>query len=369
MIPKWEPRARMGLYIRRSPFHAANVALIFNPRTGHVSLQFHVIFDDDFRTVPYLRTASIPPYWADLVRASSKLHVYTERKVDTWQSLPEHIPENGDFTSEQTEVPMGTHTNDAASLGSEGASMASIPSHKPVLRVVTFQDQNALRNGNPQPNEWQMPESVDLHSSGLQRSSRLAALHSSETIAAHSTSSKTIEPSSKFPSETIEPHSTSSKTIGSNSKFQRETIKTHSPSSKTIGSSSKPIKRGFLKAACLALFSSICADGTTTVLVEPYQTIAKPKPSLLTTAVNSFHRVNTLYDGMVNCFSTLAHSSEASNETFTYTQALQEPDYHDFIKAMVHEVEDHESRDHWTCMRRSDMPENTKKVMSIWSFK
>ncbi len=40
--------------------------------------------------------------------------------------------------------------------------------------------------------EWQMPESVDLHSSGLRRSSRLAALHSSETITAHSTSSKTI---------------------------------------------------------------------------------------------------------------------------------------------------------------------------------
>ena len=62
---------------------------------------------------------------------------------------------------------MGTHTNDAASSGSEGASIASIPAHKPVSRVVTFQDQNALRNGNPQPNEWQMPESVNLHSSGL----------------------------------------------------------------------------------------------------------------------------------------------------------------------------------------------------------
>jgi len=187
MIPKWEPRAWMGLYVGRSPSHAAHVALIFDPSTGHVSRQFHVIFDDDFTTVPYLRTAAIPPYWAELVRASSKLRVYTERQVDTWQSLPELIPENGDFTSEQTEVPMGTHTNDAAPSGSEGASKASIPAHKPVSRVVTFQDQNALRNGNPQPNEWQMPEPVDLHSSGLRCLSHLAALHSSETIAAHST--------------------------------------------------------------------------------------------------------------------------------------------------------------------------------------
>ncbi len=54
---------------------------------------------------------------------------------------------------------------------------------------------------------------------------------------------------------------------------------------------------------------------------------------------------------------------------FIYKQALREPDYHDFIKAMVHKVHDHKKRDHWACMQRSDMPENTKTIMSIWSFK
>jgi hypothetical protein len=72
---------------------------------------------------------------------------------------------------------------------------------------------------------------------------------------------------------------------------------------------------------------------------------------------------------MVNCFSTLLQSSEALNETFTYKQALREPDYHDFIKAMVHEVHDHKKQDHWTCMQCNDMPENTKTIMSIWRFK
>jgi hypothetical protein len=164
-----------------------------------------------------------------------------QRQVDTWQSLPELIPENGDFTSEQTEVPnavLGTHTNNAASPDSQGASIAFIPAHLLVLQVVTFQDQNASRNDNPQPNEWQMPESVNLHSSGLQRSSRLAALNLSETIKAHST---------------------------------------------------LPIKQDFIKAACLALFSLFCAYGTMPVLVQSHETIVTPKPSLLTTVVNSFH--------------------------------------------------------------------------------
>jgi hypothetical protein len=68
---------------------------------------------------------------------------------------------------------------------------------------------------------------------------------------------------------------------------------------------------------------------------------------------------------MVNCFSTLAQSSEASNEMFTYKQALRELDYHDCIKVMVHKVHDHKKQDHWTCMQCSDMPENTKTIMSI----
>jgi hypothetical protein len=65
--------------------------------------------------------------------------------------------------------------------------------HTSVSRVVSFQDQNASGNKNPQPNEWAMPKSVDLHKSGLQCSSRLAALHSNETIAAHSTSTFSIK--------------------------------------------------------------------------------------------------------------------------------------------------------------------------------
>jgi hypothetical protein len=90
----------MGLYIGRSPSHTANVSLILNPQTRHVSPQFHVIYDDDFMTVPFLCIATVPPHWADLVHASLILHVYIKRQVDTWQSFPEPFPENGDFTSE-----------------------------------------------------------------------------------------------------------------------------------------------------------------------------------------------------------------------------------------------------------------------------
>ena len=71
-LPKWEPRARIGVYLGRSPAHVGNVALVLNPSSGHVSPQFHVVFDDDFRLIPALRSNAVPPNWADLVTKSSE---------------------------------------------------------------------------------------------------------------------------------------------------------------------------------------------------------------------------------------------------------------------------------------------------------
>ena len=57
--PKWEPHSRLGIYLGRSPYHAGSVALVINPKTEHVSPQYHVVLDDDFTTVPYLSLSLI----------------------------------------------------------------------------------------------------------------------------------------------------------------------------------------------------------------------------------------------------------------------------------------------------------------------
>ncbi len=91
--------------------------------------------------------------------------------------------------------------------------------------------------------------------------------------------------------------------------------------------------------------------------------------STFSNAIDSYHCVNTLYDGRINCFSTLAQSSIALNKTFSYNQALKQDDFCEFIKAMMVEVSDHESKDHWTLTKCCDMPLDTKTIMSIWCFK
>ncbi len=91
--------------------------------------------------------------------------------------------------------------------------------------------------------------------------------------------------------------------------------------------------------------------------------------SLFSNAIDSYHQVNSLYDGTINCFSTLTQSSAALNETFNYKEALHQSDKIEFIKAMVHEVDNHKTRKHWTLIRCCDLPDGTKTIMAIWSFK
>ena len=91
--------------------------------------------------------------------------------------------------------------------------------------------------------------------------------------------------------------------------------------------------------------------------------------SILSQTVESFHRVNTLYDGTLNCFSTHAMAATSSNEVFTLKQAMGEDDSREFVKAMVKEIRSHEDGEHWTKIERSSMPVGTKTIMSNWSFK
>jgi hypothetical protein len=42
------------IYVGHLSSHAGLVALVLNPCTGHVSPQFHVVFDDHFTTVPFM---------------------------------------------------------------------------------------------------------------------------------------------------------------------------------------------------------------------------------------------------------------------------------------------------------------------------
>ena len=50
-IPKWQPRLRQAQYLDVFPLHASTVRVVRNLRTGRLSPQFHLVFDDFFEPV------------------------------------------------------------------------------------------------------------------------------------------------------------------------------------------------------------------------------------------------------------------------------------------------------------------------------
>ncbi len=72
-VPHWEPRSQVGVYLGHSLHHAQSVALVLNLTTGHVSSQYHVVFDDDFTTVSHLKLGMVPTNWPELFKNNREI--------------------------------------------------------------------------------------------------------------------------------------------------------------------------------------------------------------------------------------------------------------------------------------------------------
>ena len=72
------------------------------PRTGQISPQFHVVFDDEFSILTFMKEGTIPPNWTDLVQCISQIG--SQENIDlknTWFNpdleeypieTPTHVP-------------------------------------------------------------------------------------------------------------------------------------------------------------------------------------------------------------------------------------------------------------------------------------
>jgi hypothetical protein len=55
------------MFLGLSQQHAIEIPLVLNLGTGSITLQFHVVFDDMFTTVPSIETeTALPDHWAEL---------------------------------------------------------------------------------------------------------------------------------------------------------------------------------------------------------------------------------------------------------------------------------------------------------------
>jgi hypothetical protein len=160
-LPKWEPRSRVGVYLGMSPEHAGNVALVLNLKTGHVSPQYHVIFDDTFSTLDYIRSEDQPPNWVDL----AKYHY--QSFIDTPHSP--HLME--EWTASQPRVV--TFDEDPIFIDDDGGSdtdSSSAPAHEPIADPIPAVDPSTEPSVNPPPSlEQPDPQPALRRSTRLRR--------------------------------------------------------------------------------------------------------------------------------------------------------------------------------------------------------
>jgi hypothetical protein len=332
--PKWEPRSRLGIYVGHSLSHASSVALVLNPRTGDVSPQFHMVFDDLFTTVLYMKKSKFPPNWAELVEKSSECITDEDYDLAKMWLFPD--ADLGDISMQ---------ANSRTRSGPSGNNVhTALPSgHHILLQEIDFPRSNntpgisqedsiprpysnSVIDSSPSvPDDHSVPPLINLETSGLQQSPRLAALQNNNNapaIAAYTTS--TLPISSQFFTKPRPQH---------------------------------------LFLLVFNLVGSLWTFATTSSHMD------NETFSFLACFLNDYDCLNGILDDTINDIYHQVHLYATSNESFTYSQMLREEDHKQFFEAMEVKLADQEFRNYWTLMERKDLPIGTKTIMAIWSFK
>ncbi len=108
LLPRWSPRARLGVNVGPSPTHARNVYLVLNLMTGCVSPQYHCRFDDFFEMARHGRPdVSNTICWQQLAGLSCAAQILSDLAQPTQSStVSQTIPlENGPDDLDDFSVP------------------------------------------------------------------------------------------------------------------------------------------------------------------------------------------------------------------------------------------------------------------------
>ena len=86
--------AHKGIFLGFSPHHSSDIPLVLNLTTGHISPQYHVVFDDGFDTVLLHSTADDPPtVWQDIGLDDTLYETHVHRILLDLEALIQLGPE------------------------------------------------------------------------------------------------------------------------------------------------------------------------------------------------------------------------------------------------------------------------------------
>ena len=328
MIPKWDPWAQVGVYLGHSPSHAGNVALVLNLQTGHISPQYHLVFDDGFSTVDALRTDTEPDNWKDLVKDHTELA--TEEHFELAKEWTE--PKNDPFPA-----------YDNSGLTSTISEGVEAPNESDVLvsdvfRKVTFSDEATksdpmnVSEGDPEATLFSVNAPV---SEGARLTSSLKGPKTTSKKL-----SKTKTKAIKFPAYT---------------KIKQSATRI----SARIKKGNKHYSSIYAMMGIMAFSAVLCNGLMDTNLGHTMAEVSQIPMS----------RIHTLDLPTISQHVFMAKTDKVDNGVYTYSQMWKQPDATQFIEAMETETNNLFTKNVWKYHLRSKVPKDNKPLMSVWGFK
>jgi hypothetical protein len=84
------------------------------------------------------------------------------------------------------------------------------------------------------------------------------------------------------------------------------------------------------------------------------------------------HNYDRLHDSHLNLQDRMRHPiaflAEMMGDVMYLHQALRQPDSKEFVEAVIKEVNGHIDNDHWKLIPRTEVPEGTEVVPSVWAM-
>ena len=315
--PKREPRSRIGVYLGHSPFHAGNAALVWNPTPGRVSPQYHVVFDDDFTTVPYMEAGTLPPNWENLIQHSCETATAEDIELaDTWLSAVAKEGANEDQLSDPFVImtdPAKRRKTAAPGGSKDNTTQKGTPtSVSEGDKITTFGVSLQPSPQTQQPARIQQAAGGSLSNNSDQAGALRDIFGSNPTNTPNSHDSAVL--AMQMPAK-LNPYE--------NGLCRSPRLKDQLEKEEQRKRSASHAQTNGISAATQVAFGLFSMFALATNKRMPKHRV-NPDASYTEQVLNRFHEVNELYDGTLNEVHHLMYSTNIStNKSFTFRNAMK----------------------------------------------
>ena len=329
-IPKFDHRSQVEIFVRHSSHHSSKVALIYNMSTKHISPQYHVLFDDNFDTIPCKSSTDAWKMW-DALAEPSRLNPKDaiDMKFPSFETVPKTVD------SEESVISTSDVQRESPSISSsEGENSSPLPLMEseapPAHNNIDLRTLISNVRFKPQKRRKLQPKQSVKEPQTLPRHK------------VHAKAKRTYNKKQYIPN----------------------------PSRPTQATGQRVSKRAKKQSARAQAASQ---ENAIKAMLSTYDNLNKQDPMLHTLPLNEqidcMLDLTATDDGEINDIHPWALAASANPNILSHSQAKRADDWEEFVKAMKEEVDRMLKNNIFKLVKRSVVPLNQRILRSVWSHR